>query len=214
MKTILILGGHGNGLFIANMINQAFQKGQTDMYCKGFVNDDLERVNEYSVEGTFSQIETFIKKGYYFVNAISIDNRPGRIDFFRNLKIPANKFVTFIHPTAFISRDVSLGFGVIVGPHVTINSSTTIGQGVRIMPGSSIGTRCNIQDFAFISVNSCIDDFCEIGAGTHIGIGALITKGTKIGDSALIGMGAFVQDSVPINEIWVGYPAHFIKKRF
>lgn len=214
MKQILILGATGNGLFIADMINQTFRKGLTDYKCVGFVNDNLNEYEGFPVIGGFDEIETIKKGDYYFITALSVDCRAGRREFFSRLSIPTDRYATFIHPTAFISENVIIDPGVIIAPNASVNTSTHIEEGVRVMSNVSIGASCKIGSYSFISVNSCIADFCSVEPGCHIGLSSIISDGVTVGDSSLLGIGSFLQKSVRGNEIWAGNPAQFLKLRF
>ncbi len=110
-----------------------------------------------------------------------------------------------VHPTAIIEKNVSLGEGVVIGPHVCIKSDvvigdntkieanayigsyTTIGKNCRIFPSAVVGTIP--QDLKFkgefseliIGDNTTIREFCMINRGTKGGGGV-----TKIGSNNLI----------------------------
>ena len=48
--------------------------------------------------------------------------------------------------------------------------------------------------------------------GASIGAGSTILCGVTIGEKAMIGIGSVVTKDVPAGEVWVGNPAHFLKK--
>ena len=58
---------------------------------------------------------------------------------------------------------------------------------------------------------SCADVY--IGDNVFIGARTIITKSLTIGDNSLIGAGSVVTKDIPANEVWVGNPARFIRKR-
>ena len=45
-----------------------------------------------------------------------------------------------------------------------------------------------------------------------MGAGSTLLPGITIGENALIGAGSVVTKDVPAGEIWVGNPAHFVRK--
>ena len=51
-----------------------------------------------------------------------------------------------------------------------------------------------------------------IKRGASIGAGSTILPGLTIGENAVVGAGSVVTKDVPAGEIWVGNPAHFVKK--
>lgn len=92
-----------------------------------------------------------------------------------------------IQAFAFIPNGVSFEAGVFIGPHVIITND-------RVPPSN---------------------DFCKtlVKRGASLGAGAIIICGNTIGEGALIGAGAVVTRDVPSNEVWVGNPARFLRKR-
>lgn len=52
----------------------------------------------------------------------------------------------------------------------------------------------------------------KIGDDVFIGANSIILKGVTIGDRAIIGAGSIVTKSIPMDEIWAGNPAKFIRK--
>jgi maltose O-acetyltransferase len=53
----------------------------------------------------------------------------------------------------------------------------------------------------------------NIGRNVWIGANAVVLKGVNIGDNAVIGAGSIVTHDVPKDEIWVGNPARYLRKR-
>lgn len=82
----------------------------------------------------------------------------------------------FIHPTAIISEDVSIGEGTRiwhhaqVREHARIGKNCIIGKGVYIDTGVSIGDECKIQNYA------CVYQGVTIGNKVFIGPHAVFTN--------------------------------------
>lgn len=51
-----------------------------------------------------------------------------------------------------------------------------------------------------------------IGNDVFIGANSIILKGVSIGDRVIIGAGSVVSKNIPMDEIWAGNPARFIRK--
>lgn len=97
--------------------------------------------------------------------------------------VPKTAPSAFIHPTAVLSGEVTLGENVSVWPCAVLR-----GDIAQI----TIGDNSNIQDNACVHVNyNCP---AQIGKGVTVGHGAII-HGSKIGDNCLIGMNAVVLES-------------------
>ena len=100
-----------------------------------------------------------------------------------NELVPKTAPSVYIHPTAVLCGQVTLGENVSVWPCAVLRGD--------IAP-ISIGENSNIQDNACVHVNyNCP---AQIGCGVTVGHGAVI-HGSKIGDNCLIGMNAVVLES-------------------
>lgn len=97
--------------------------------------------------------------------------------------LPKTAPTSYVHPTAVLAGDVTLGEGVSVWPCAVLRGD--------IAP-IVIGDNSNIQDNACVHV----DYNCPalIGRGVTVGHGAVV-HGSKIGDNCLIGMNAVVLES-------------------
>lgn len=139
---------------------------------------------------------------------ISIGNNKIRKKISSEIKV---NYVNAIHPSAVISRSVSLGEGSVVMAGVVINPDAAIGNHCIVNTGAVIEHDCHIGDFAHISPNASLAGNVKIGEGTHIGIGANVIQGIKIGKWATIGAGAVIIKDIPDYAIVVGNPGKIIK---
>ncbi len=127
----------------------------------------------------------------------------------------------YIHPTAQIYGDVTIGTGSSVWINVAMRAESF---------AIEIGAHTNIQDFTMIHVGAatptvigdhcsithhCTIHGCTIGDNCLIGINATIMDGAVIGENSIVAGGAFVRESavVPPNSIVMGVPAAVTKTR-
>lgn len=114
---------------------------------------------------------------------------------------------------------------LIIGNNVGISSSAIFcSQKITIGDNVKIGGNVCIYDTDFHSLDylarrdrpkdmeSTLRREVVIGNDVFIGANSLILKGVSIGDRAIIGAGSVVTKSVPMDEIWAGNPARFIRK--
>lgn len=105
---------------------------------------------------------------------------------------------TFISWGAYVAGDIELGEGVLIGPNVTIISSTH-----------------EIEKGTYIKDQKASHKKIIIGDDVWIGAGATIIGGNRIGNGAVIGAGSVLtaNNTVGENEVWVGNPCRLLKKR-
>lgn len=91
-----------------------------------------------------------------------------------------------ISPSAKISHNVDIGFGVIIG------------SGVKIKNGVTIGDYTVILSDVVIKENVTIGNNCTIGSETKIKTGAVIGAQVTLGENVKIGVDAIVNDNISV----------------
>ena len=116
-------------------------------------------------------------------------------------------FVTVIHPSCRIGRDVEIGPGAVAMANVVINPSVKIGTHVILNTAATVDHDCIIGDFSHISPGVHLAGNVIVEEGAHIGIGACAMPGIRIGHSSIVGAGAAVVRDVPSGVVATGVPA-------
>lgn len=125
-----------------------------------------------------------------------------------------------IFPKAKIGENCNICANVLIENEVTVGNNVTVKSGVQLWDGITV------EDDVFIGPNATFtnDLFPRsknpdwklsrtvIKNGASIGANATILCGVTIGKKAMIGAGSVVTKDVPDGELWVGNPAHFVKK--
>lgn len=95
-----------------------------------------------------------------------------------------------VHPSANLSKRISIGWGSVIMAGVSINSGCEISEHCIINTNASVDHDCKIHSFVYLSPNSALAGGVEIGEGSHVGLGASVIQNVKIGKWATIGAGA------------------------
>ena len=124
---------------------------------------------------------------------IAVGNSESRLNWYLSLP-KETKYFTFIHPSAIIGADVTIGDGsfigansiittnVVIGKHALLNRAnhighdTTAGICLSMMPGSIISGNCSIGDYVYIGTNSSIREKLNICNGVTIGLSSGVVK--------------------------------------
>lgn len=108
----------------------------------------------------------------------------------------------FIENEAVIGNNVTIKCGVQVWDGITIEDNVQIGANVTFTNDKY--PRAKNPNWVLVPT--------LIKKGASIGAGSTILCGVTIGENAMIGIGSVVTKDVPAGEVWVGNPAHFLKK--
>ena len=125
-----------------------------------------------------------------------------------------------IFPEAEIGENCNICANVLIENKVKVGNNVTVKSGVQLWDGITV------KDNVFIGPNATFtnDIFPRsknkdwklsetvIETGASIGANATILCGITIGENSMIGAGSVVTKDVPANELWVGNPAHFVRK--
>ena len=125
-----------------------------------------------------------------------------------------------IFPQAKIGDNCNICANVLIENEVTVGNNVTVKSGVQLWDGITV------EDDVFIGPNATFTNdlyprsknpdwkLCKtvIKKGASIGANATILCGITIGNDSMIGAGSVVTKDVPDGELWVGNPAHFVKK--
>ncbi len=128
---------------------------------------------------------------------------------------------TYVHPSADVFGDVTIGKGCWIGPgarirgdygtiligdycsvedncviHVRPSERTTIGNWVTIGHGAVIHSVKNIRDYVIIGMGAVVSDWAVVGEWSVVGEGAVVRQGQE----------------VPAEHIAVGVPARVLDK--
>jgi len=133
--------------------------------------------------------------------------------FIRSHGIHHSDFSCLFHPSATVSPQSDIGYGVFLAPGTTISPFASMGDLVTVNRNTSIGHHTKIGSFTSINPGCNIAGKCTIGENVSIGIGAVILDGLSIGRNAIIGAGSLVTRSIPDDVVAWGTPAKVIKSR-
>jgi sugar O-acyltransferase (sialic acid O-acetyltransferase NeuD family) len=122
------------------------------------------------------------------------------------------KFAVLVHPSVKKSNSVIFGEGSMIcagtiltvdvqlGKHNIVNINCTVGHDCKS------GDYCTVAPIVAISGNVTMGDLVEVGTGAAIRQGARLEKGS------MLGMGGVLTKDIPLNQIFVGNPAKFLKE--
>jgi sugar O-acyltransferase (sialic acid O-acetyltransferase NeuD family) len=126
---------------------------------------------------------------------------------------PRLAFVSAVHPSSALARDVSLGSGTVVMPGAVINPGSCLGQHCIVNTGATVDHDCSLADFASLAPGAVLGGTVTLGDCAAVMLGAQVIHGRRIGAHAVIGAGALVLEDIPEHAIAYGAPARVVRRR-
>lgn len=128
------------------------------------------------------------------------------------LRLPKEtKFVTYIHPTSLIGKDVEIGEGSYIGPYSILTTNIKIGKHAVINRGNQIGHDCTIGDYFSMMPGAIVSGNVNVGDRVYMGTNSSIIQKKFICSDIIIGAGAVITKNINLSGTYIGIPAKKIK---
>lgn len=210
---LIIVGSSGHAKVVIDIVEKE------DQYEIIGLIDDNRKIGEstlgYPIIGDTLSLQNIIKLNPEYKLFIAIGdnwNRSKILEYITRL-VPHAEFISTIHPSAQIGKDVTIGKGTVIMAGAVINSCTTIGDFSIVYTNSSMDHDNLLGDFASLAPNSATGGNVSIGKFSAIGIGASIKHGVKMGTHCVLGGGSVLLKHCGDNELLYGVPAKMVRLR-
>ncbi len=212
MENIAIIGSLGHAKVVIDCIEK---EGRYKI--AGLISNDptTNSVFGYNVIGSDESLKDCVSKYKLKGVIIAIGDNHTRQLVAQKTKsnCPDLPFISAIHPSAVIGKDVKIGEGSLILAGAIVNASSIIGDFCILNTGSSLDHDSSMADFSSLAPHSCTGGGCKIGLGSAIGIGATLIHNVEIGEHSVIGAGSTVFNSVEAYTLTHGTPAKKIRSR-
>lgn len=202
MTNVVLIGAGGHSKVIQEILTA---NNNLTLYAVLDQNIKQRYTDNGIIYGHTGLVDEFVKNGFPF--CIAIGNNNIRKKLIEQFSIPANQYISLIHPTSTISPKATIGVGTVVMPHTVINADTVIGKHAIVNSGAVIEHDNNLEDFVHISPNATLAGTVTVGEGSHIGSGATVIPGQTVGKWSTVAAGAVVVNDIDDKTTVVGVPA-------
>lgn len=209
-KPLLIIGAGNVGGFLSYNINEFEHKYDV----LGFLDDDPDKIGQViyglKVLGPVSDAVKFKNQNISLVVGIAQPAVKSHIvDFLSKYDFD---FPPFISKSVWLSKEVTIGKGVILYPGVSINYESFLGDFVIINMNCAIGHNCTISSYSTLAPGVNLAGFTFVEECVDIGIGVSTKQNLRIGNSSLIGGQSMLIKDIPPGSRIVGIPGRRIDK--
>jgi sugar O-acyltransferase (sialic acid O-acetyltransferase NeuD family) len=127
-------------------------------------------------------------------------------------KLPSTtNYLTFIHHTAIVGKNVTIGEGSYVGPYCIVTDNICLGKHTILNRGVQIGHDSNIGDYFSAMPGAIVSGNVTIGECVYLGTNASIREKITITDNVTIGLNAGVVHNINEPGTYGGVPAKKLK---
>lgn len=173
---------------------------------------NAERVGQ-TLNGVPIIAETDLAKQYppettLLINSIGgVKDMAPRRRVYEAFKKSGYRFLTLIHPTAFVAGDAIIGEGAQIMAGAIVITGSQVGENTIINTRASVDHDCVLGAHCHIAPGSTLSGSVRVGDGTLIGTGASVIQGITLGEHCVVGAGAAVVRDIPAGRTATGVPA-------
>lgn len=213
MQNIVIFGASGHGSVVLDCIEQE-AKYKVIGFIDSFKKKGTE-VNGYTVLGSEYDLPYLIEKHQISGGIVAIgDNWTRGLVVDRILKIvPEFNFVSAVHPSAQVGKEVEIGKGSVVMPGVTINANSIIANHCILNTNSSLDHDGFMNNFSSLAPSVCVGGNFILGRGSAICLGSNVIENITVGEYSVVGAGSLLVGNVSSCLVVYGAPAKIVRKR-
>lgn len=212
MKIVLI-GGRGTAIVIADQIWDARQRFGMDIEVLGLALDDHSGGDEVSGYPILCDIKDAYEKFKKYDDVKFIyqlyrpDSMRERTQILTELNIPQEKFCNFIHPSVMLAKSAKIGIGNVLLANVVVNCNAILGNFNTVNSGTLLEHDIKVGNNNYFAGQVCVGSGLSIGNENFIGLNSSIRNGIIIGNNNIVGMSSNITKSVDNNCVLYGNPA-------
>lgn len=205
-KKIIIVGAGGFGREVFSWIVDS-RDDYPDWDVIGFIDDDKNVLRSFRYDTPIlSSIQDY-KPGPDEFLLMGLGDPKTKEAISKLLEGRGSIFSTFIHRTAVIGSNVTLGRGCILCPSAILTCDVNIGDFVTINCFSGAGHDVSIGSFSTLSSHVDITGYAKTGERVFFGSHATVLPKVQIEDDSVIGAGSVVMRTVKKGTTVFGNPA-------
>jgi sugar O-acyltransferase (sialic acid O-acetyltransferase NeuD family) len=126
---------------------------------------------------------------------VAITDNGARLQVANSLRGLGARFLSAVHPGAYVSEAALIGDGSVVG------------AGAIVHPDAAVGSHC------YLGPRSVVDRDAEVGAGTWISAGAIVGPGARLGARVVLGQNSSVDRKAVVDgDVEIGALRHVARE--
>jgi sugar O-acyltransferase (sialic acid O-acetyltransferase NeuD family) len=205
---VIVVGASGFGRELLQYVYDAYRNDPA-VRIKGFLDDDPAKIDSIrkttGVDIVGDTLTYAIEEEDRFI--LSLGDPGLRRVLARRLARRGAKFISVIHPTAYLAPTARMGEGCIIGPFANVGSYAHLEDHVLLNLYSAVGHDAHVGAFCVFSPYAVANGGSQLGEGIFLGTHAAVTPNVRIGAGSKVAAGAVVYRDVPRRSLATGNPS-------
>ena len=213
MEKIVIIGGRGTAIVVADQIYDAHIRFGKDIEVLGLALDDHSGGDDVSgypilcdIKDAYAKFEKYDDVKFIY-QLYRPDLMRERTQLLYDLHIPLQKFANFIHPSVMLAKSAQMGYGNVLLANVVVNCNAKLGNFNTVNSGTLLGHDIVIGNNNYFAGQVCVGSGLKIGNENFIGLNTSVRNGITIGNNNIVGMASNITKDVLDDNVLYGNPA-------
>lgn len=167
--------------------------------------DDIEKNEQERIFG-FNDFKEDRFRDIHFIPTLGYLSKNLKYKILDYLVENNYEIFTFIHPTAFVSKNAKIGKGVIIYPLCNIDQGATVDDGTIILNSSIVAHDTYIGKCVYLAPGVTLSGFIHVGDLSFIGTAATVANNVNIGKNSTIAIGTCLTKDIAEDSFVIGNP--------
>ena len=212
LPRIVILGASGHGMVA---LEAALAQGyEVAGFLDSFKPTGLE-VLGHRILGHPDHLPALMTEHRFTGGFLAISNNLTRSIVAENVErlAPDFKFVSIVHPRAWVSPSAALGPGTLVMTGAIVHAACVVGDHAIVNTKASLDHEAEVGAFASLLPSVTTGGNVRVGEFSCICAGSTLSHQVKVGRHTVVGAGSLVLHDLPDEVLAYGSPACVIRAR-
>ncbi len=143
---------------------------------------------------------------------LAIGNMPARRRTVEALLARQAKFLTLIHPQAFVAPSARLGQGVIVYPFAAVSHRAQLGDFTKLNYYASVGHDTQLGKYCLLAPYATVNGFGTLADDCYVSTHATVAPQVQVGSRSVVSANSAVMKSVPADSLVFGVPGRCTRR--
>ena len=206
---LVIIGAGGFGRELHVMLWDAFDRAEYRF--KGFLANELseEAAELGPLIGSPEDYEPATSDRFL----LAIGAMEARHRITTELESRGGKFVSFVHPSAFVASSASVGNGAVIYPFAVVSNSARVADHVHLNYYASVGHDCQVGRACLLAPYATMNGFAVLEDQVYLSTHSTVVVAKRVGEWSKVSANSTVQRDVPSGSFVFGVPGKALRIR-
>ncbi len=142
----------------------------------------------------------------------AIGSNIARRSVVEKMKVPEERWASFVHETAYVSKSAIIGAGSVLMPRAVVQPYAKVGHHCIINTAAVVEHDNLLEDYVHFAPSAVSGGGVLVKEGAFIGLASCVRDHVSVGSWSLVGAGSVVVSPVPDSVTVIGVPARKINR--